>query len=176
MKQCPKCGQFFDDSASFCSVCGAAPGGGSSQDVNFTPESIPYSGQPGPRKAATKQEFLKLPENKKMQKEILTAAGFSYVCAAMTAIGMIVAVLMGMQGNLAAIIDVLLLVGLGLGIQLKQSRVCAILLFADGAISVLASILAAQTPSGYLIVIASIFAIVNTFKLDHAWKQYQTGA
>ena len=176
MKQCPKCGQFFDDSASICSVCGAALGGGGSQDVDFTPESIPYSGQPEPRKAATKQEFLKLPENTKMKKEILTAAGFSYVCAAMTAIGMIAAVLMGTQGNLAAIIDVLLLVGLGLGIQLKQSRVCAILLCVDGAVSVIVSLLAAGMPSGYLILIAGIFAIVYTFKLDKAWKQYQAGA
>ncbi len=161
MKQCPKCGQFFDDSASFCSGCGAALDGGS-QGVDFTPE---------PRKAATKQEFLKLPENKKMKNEILTAAIISYVCAGMTA-----AVMMGMQGNPISIIDVLLLVGLGLGIQLKQSRVCAILLCVDGLISVVVSVLAGGTPSGYLILIAGIFAIVYTFKLDKAWKQYQTGA
>lgn len=167
MKQCPKCGQFFDDSASFCSACGAALGGGS-QGVDFTPEPISYPGQPAPRKAATKQEFLKLPENKKMKNEILTAAIISYVFAGINAV-----VQIGMQGNLVSIIDVLLLVGLGLGIQLKQSRVCAILLCVDGAYSFLVSLLAAGTPSGYLILIAGIFAIVYTFKLDKAWKQYQ---
>lgn len=171
MKQCPKCGQFFDDSASICSVCGAALGGGSSQDVDFTPESIPYSGQPEPRKAATKQEFLKLPENAKTKKEIMTTAIVSYICAGLTA-----AVMIGANGNFTAIVDVLLLIGLGLGIQLKQSRVCAILLCVDGAVSVIVSLLAAGMPSGYLILIAGIFAIVYTFKLDKAWKQYQAGA
>lgn len=167
MKQCPKCGQFFDDSASFCSGCGAALDGGS-QGVDFTPEPISYPGQPEPRKAATKQEFLKLPENKKMKNEILTASIISYVCAGMTA-----AVMMGMQGNPISIIDVLLLVGLGLGIQLKQSRVCAILLCVDGLISVVVSVLAGGTPSGYLILIAGIFAIIYTFKLEKAWQEYQ---
>ncbi len=170
MKQCPKCGQFFDDSASFCSACGAVLGG-DSQGVDFTPEPISYPGQPGPRKAATKQELLNLPENAKMKKEIKTIAIISYICAGLTA-----AVMIGANGNFTAIVDVLLLIGLGLGIQLKQSRVCAILLCVDGAVSVIVSLLAAGMPSGYLILIAGIFAIVYTFKLDKAWKQYQAGA
>lgn len=170
MKQCPKCGQFFDDSASFCSACGAALDGGS-QGVGFTPEPISWPGQPAPRKAATKQEFLKLPENKKMKNDILATAIVSYVFAGINAV-----VRVGMQGDLVAIIDVLLLIGAGLGIQLKQSRVCAILLCVDGAISVLVGLLATGTPYGYLILIFGIFAIIYTFKLDKAWKQYQTGA
>lgn len=175
MKQCPKCGQFFDDSATFCSACGAALDGGSADDSGrpYPPTPL-YSdpGQSGPaQRVATKQEFLKLPENAKTKKEIMTTAIVSYICAGLTA-----AVMIGANGNFTAIVDVLLLIGLGLGIQLKQSRVCAILLCVDGAVSVIVSLLAAGTPSGYLILIAGIFAIVYTFKLDKAWKQYQAGA
>ena len=167
MKQCPKCGQFFDDSASFCSACGAALGG-DSQGVDFTPEPISYPGQPGPRKAATKQEFLNLPENKKMKNNITGAAIVSYICAGITAVVMI-----GTMRDYVSVFDALLLIGLGLGIHFKQSRVCAILLCADGLLSMIASIVSTGTPSGYLILIAGIYATIYTFKLEKEWQQYQ---
>ena len=84
-------------------------------DVQNTPVSMV-------EKAATKKEFLKLPENKKYRKEINGAAIICYVCAGITLLAVLA------TGALSSIVDAAILVGLGLGIHLAQSKVCAILL------------------------------------------------
>ena len=171
MKQCPRCGQFFADGASVCYGCGAPLDGGSADDSGrqYPPNpSYSYPGQPGAgRRALTKEEFMNLPENAKMKKEIKSAGILCYVFAAMTGVAALNA------GNMNAILDVLLLIGLGLGIQLKQSRVCAIILCLAGALTLVWSLAETGTPGGYLVLIAGIYAIINTFKLDKAWKAYQ---
>ena len=68
---------------------------------------------------------------------------------------------------------VALLIGLGLGIHLKQSRACAVAPCVIGVINVIVGIATSGTPSGYLVLIAGILAIVYTFKLEKAWQQYQ---
>lgn len=164
MKQCPKCGQYSLDGDKVCASCGAPLDGGSAND-GFLGD--PYSAPAAP-KAATKQEFLNLPENKKMKGEIKGAAIVAYICAGITA-----AVMVAYAGNYSAIIDVLLLIGLGLGIHLKQSRACAVALCVVGVINVVVGVATTGSPSGYLVLIAGILAIIYTFKLEKAWQQYQ---
>ena len=168
MKQCPMCGKFSDDGVSFCSSCGA-PMDGDSTVRQYPPvPSFSDFSQPGGQRAASKQEYLDLPENKKMKNNITGAAIVSYICAGITAVVMI-----GTMRNYVSVFDALLLIGLGLGIHFKQSRVCAILLCADGLLSMIASIVSTGTPSGYLILIAGIYATIYTFKLEKEWQQYQ---
>lgn len=117
-------------------------------------------------KAATKKEFLKLPENTKMRREINGAAIICYVCAGITLL-----VALG-SGSLASILDVLILVGLGLGIHLAQSKACAILLTIYASISVLITLIAYGRLAGWLPLVAGIAALVYTVKLSKAWKAY----
>ena len=117
-------------------------------------------------KVATKKEFLKLPENKKMRKEINGAAIICYVCAGVTLLAVLV------TGNLASILDVLLLVGLGLSVHLAQNRVCAIILLVYGTLNMITMSMQMGSFSGYLPFFAGLASTVYTIKLSKAWKAY----
>lgn len=117
-------------------------------------------------KAATKKEFLKLPENKKIRKEINGAAIICYICAGITLLVSLA------TGSFSSIVDVVILVGLGLGIHLAKSKVCAIILTVYGAINMIIITAANGSLGGWLPLAAGIFALVYTIKLSKAWKAY----
>lgn len=129
---------------------------------------FPYEGTgPIAPKAATKKEFLQLPENTKLRKNIRAAAIICYVCAGITLLAALG------TGSYSTIVDVLILVGLGLGIHLAQSKACAIILTVYGAINVIVTLLVAGSLGGWLPLLAGIFGIVYTSRLSKAWKAYQ---
>lgn len=182
---CPKCGTSLQDDQTFCPNCGtrvapsetAQPGNGyppfTAQEANsmggqpYGQPVYPNAGQGfGPR-CATKKEFLKLPENKKLRSQIRGTAIICYICGGLTLLLMLVSM------NLMMLLDVAILVGLGLGVHLAYSRVCAILLAVYAVFSVLVGIVVSGTVSGWLIVIAAIFAVLCTFNLEKGWKAYQ---
>lgn len=169
MKNCPSCGQPCADTEKFCGNCGfafteanaVAPQAVSAQ-YGFAQPSVTAP------KVATKKEFLKLPENKKIRSEINGSAIVAYVCAGVT---LLAGILTG--GFPYVLIDVAILVGLGLGIMLAQNRACAVILFAYALLNMIVGIAQNGTPSGYLVVIAGVLAIIYTFKAEKLWKQYQ---
>ena len=176
MKYCPNCNQPCGDTETFCGNCGAnlnaAPA------PQSAPNQAPYQGgyaASGPYAAygaaprvSTKKEFLNLPENKKVKSEIKTAGIICYICAGIT-------LLASFATNTfpLSLLDVAILVGLGLGIHLAHSRVCAIILTIYAASSMIIGIIQTGRPSGYLVLIAGIFAVIYTFKAEKLWKQYQ---
>lgn len=195
MKQCPNCGQILPDEGKFCTSCGASLATAEQQANSVPTNSIPgtefsdapvhpdatgygapgYGAQPygyggyAPR-AATKKEFLKLPANDKVRKEINTCAIICYICAGITAlVGLLV-----MKQPLI-LLDVALLVGLGLGIHLAQSRACAVVLLVYAVYSMVVGLIQNGQLSSYLVVIAGIFAVIYTFKAEKLWKEYQKG-
>ncbi len=119
-------------------------------------------------KASTKKEFLQLPENQKLRGNIKGAGIICYVCAGITLLMALIA------GNLFGIVDVLLLVGFGLGIHLAQSKICAILLTIYAAINVIIMVINYGTLGGWLVLLAGIYGVIYTTRLDKAWKAYQT--
>ena len=121
-----------------------------------------YAGE----KVATKKEFLKLPENKRIRREINGAAILCYVCAGITLLMCLV------TGNLSSILDVLILVGLGLGVHLAQNRVCAIILLVYGTLNTVSMSMQMGSFSGYLPFFAGLSSTVYTIKLSKAWKAY----
>ncbi len=159
-KYCSNCGAELGEGISFCGSCGAPVQQEEASQVNYGTYSAP-----APR-AQSMAEFLRLPENAKLFSGIKSSAIICYICAGFTAIAAILA------SNPFMFIDVLLVLGLGLGIQLKQSRVCAILLTALAAFNMISGIVQNGTASGWLIIIAAIYACINTFKLSKAWKEY----
>ena len=179
MKTCPSCGAACNDNEKFCGSCGYSfleAGSVSSQPYapaeNAYPQPAapvyPGYGQPAaPAKVATKKEFMKLPENKKARSELNAAAIVTFVCAGFNVI------LGAVTGNWGVLVDVAIMVGLGLGIMLSASRVCAVLLLAYGLLNVVVGLVQNGTPSGYLILIAGVLAVIYTFKVDKLWKQYQ---
>lgn len=148
---CPRCGRYQDIGSRFCTECGSSLGG--------------FVSAP---KAATKKEFLQLPENKALKSQLITDCVICYVCSGVTLIlGLFV-----MEQPLI-LLDVLLILGLGLGIHLTQSRVCAVILCAYAVINSLIGLVQNGSVSGYWILIAGFFSVVTTFRFDKAWKAYQ---
>lgn len=156
MKQCTSCSAANEDGAKFCTYCGMALGVPAAGTVSHAPT------------ANTKKEFLQLPENAKLKKELRTSAIICYICAGIT-------LLVGLFAaeNPYVFIDVALLVGLGLGIHLKQSKACAIALAVYAVINTVIGLASTGRFSGWLILLAGVYAVIYTFKLDKAWKQYR---
>ena len=163
MKYCPRCGAAVEEGSKFCVTCGASLTGSEVPAEGFSDVPAPFYAP----KVSTKKEFLDLPENKKMKSEIKASAIIAYICAGVTLLVTLV------SGNMFSLLDVVILLVLGLLIHLRQSRACAIILLVYSLINVVYTIISTQSFGGYLIVIAGIFAVIYTFKLDKAWKAYQ---
>ena len=139
---------------------------------NFAQQPYPqgqpnFAQQPYPQKLS-KREFLHHPNLKKCCSNIKGSAITLYVCAVITAILSIFVL-----GNIFAIVDVAIVVGLGLGIHLGQSRVCAIICLVYAAFTFIYMTIENGRASGYLILIAAIYAVIATFQFQKAWKEYQ---
>ncbi len=179
MKTCPSCGAVCNDNEKFCGNCGysfleggaapspaqpAAPVYPDYAQTYAQTFTQPVSGTP---KAASKKEFMKLPENKKIHSELKGAAIITFICAGVT-------LLMGIVGgSWGVMLDVAIMVGLGLGILLSYSRACAVVLLAYGILNMVLGLIQNGVPSGYLIVVAGVLAVIYAFKAEKLWKQYQ---
>ena len=163
--KCVHCGTEFADGMSNCPTCGAPAALGQPGA-----QGQPYGGGVGYASPnMTKKEFLRHPNLKKTKSGITSAAILAYICGVLT-FG--VSLLLTDTG-MFALIDLVLLVGLGLGIQLGQSRACSIILLIYSAFSVISGLIASGSPSGYLVLIAAIDAVIATFRFQKAWKDYQ---
>lgn len=116
----------------------------------------------------TKDQFYKHPNIASVRSQIRSAGIICYVVAGITL------VLSTLGGNpFGALLDVLLIVGLGLGIQLGKSRVCAIILTVYGALNTIMVTLQQGRIGGWWILLAGIYAVIYTFKYQSAWVEYQ---
>ena len=198
MKQCPQCGHAANDNENFCRVCGAALSQTGNEALNTantansastknTPNNAQAFQQPvqtvqpaqpiqgtnaayaqtAPKTATTKKEFLKLEENKKLYKSCQASAVFCYCCAAFLLIKCLI------QKDWFSIADVIIIIGLGLGIHFKQSRVCAIILLVYASISTTYTLITNGLPGGLLLLAAGIFGVIYTFSIHNKWKEYQ---
>ena len=116
----------------------------------------------------SKAEFYKQPALKKNRSNITACAVVAYFCAACTFIVNVV-----LAHNIFGMVDVCLLLGLGLGIHLGKSRVCAIILLVYAGINTIYILLTAGRFGGYLILLCGIYAVIETFKIQKAWKEYE---
>lgn len=111
--------------------------------------------------------FVKHPLNSKLKSDIGSCGICLYVCAGFTLVAGLI------LQTYASIIDVVVLIALGLGIQLAYSRVCAILTAVYAALNVIVSIILNGRIGGYLLVIAAIYAIQGIFSARKIYKKYQ---
>lgn len=120
----------------------------------------------------TKSQFWKTAVAKNVKSQVITAAVFAYISAAMTLIlGLI-------TGNFLVIIDVLLVLGLGLGVQLGKSRACAIILTVYFILNKILQWAGGEFSGIYMAVIfiiGFVMGITGTFAFQKQWKAYQAG-
>ena len=151
MIHCPNCGRYNEDGNQFCTGCG----------TRFDPFVIS-------QKVATKKDFLKLPVNKKMRSELISDAVICYIAAALSLL-----IWLFLAKDPLLLVSALLLLGLGLGIHLTQSKVCAVILCTYAVVNTIYGLAQNGKFSGYLLLIAGIYSVITTFKVDKAWNEYQ---
>ena len=165
--KCMHCGTEFADGMMNCPSCGAPASPYGQPGMQGQPYA-PGAGYASPN--LTKKEFLKHPNLKTCKGGILSAAVFAYICAVISLIyNFFIS-----GGGFTTLIDFAIMVGLGLGIQLAQSRACAIVLLVYSIINMIISIVILGQAGGYLILIVAIDAVIFTFRFQKAWKEYQS--
>ena len=76
---------------------------------------------------------------------------------------------------MAAALDAFLLLGLALGIHIGKSRACAVIVLVYSILNCLYALISTGKMSGYLIIIAGIYATIYTFKARKEYKDYING-
>lgn len=171
--QCNMCGAQLADDAKFCTQCGTVlsnaqqPYGQQAQNTQAYGQQF-YQAQPVQMARMSKNEFYKHPANKKHHGNIMGCSIFLYICCGLTFLVNVV-----LSGNIFGIVDVLILLGLALGIQIGKSRVAAVVLCVYSVFNLIFMLIATGRPGGYLIVIAAVYAIIGTFQFSKAWAEYQ---
>lgn len=128
-----------------------------------------YSNEKAAPRARTRDEFFQT-DGSEFAKSCHTSSGMCFVCAGMTLVIMVF-----IMHNWLSIIDVGLLIGLGLGIHLKQSSTCAVILLVYGIINWLINLIATGNYfGGVLVLLAGIFGVIKTTKANSAWVEYQS--
>lgn len=171
---CQSCGSENEPNAKFCGRCGAPmPVINATQYAapNVMPNSMPVMGMVQPqymRRMVTKKEFFKSQEMSKVSKNINASAIMMYIVAGITLLANVI-----YTGNALGLLDVFVVIGMGLGIQLAQSRACAVVAAVYSVINCIVTIIMTGVPGGWLIIVASIYAVIATFKFNEAWDNYQ---
>lgn len=156
---CGNCGHQFADGAAFCPECGA-PVNAQQAPVYQAPvyEAAPVSAAP-----MSKKEFW-ASLSKKERSNITTASIMCYISAGLTLVLGLVSM------NIFALIDVLLVGGLGLWLHLSKSTVAAWLITAYAAFNTIFTLVTTGTPGGWLVLMAGIYAIIGCRKFNKAHK------
>lgn len=114
----------------------------------------------------TKKEFYANHANQRDKRNILWAVGVAYICAALSmAAGLI-------THDYYVLIDVALIVGLTLGIQLAQSRACAVLLLVYACFNTIITLVTTGRVAGWLIILVGIWAVIGTFNFYKDYQKY----
>lgn len=155
--KCPTCGAELQPGQKVCPSCGTAQRMDQPWGNPATPAATAEN------RNITKAEFCRNYAEDKIRKNIRGTAILCYICAALTAV-------VGIMFNPFMLIDAAVVLVLGLAVHLKQNRVCAILLLVYGIVNCVIMLLNTGRLSGWLIILAGVFAVIYTFRLE---KKYQ---
>lgn len=159
--KCPTCGAEVQQNQQVCPSCGA-------QLLTDQGLENPYSAASAvENREVSKSEFCRNHAPDKMRKNIRLSAILCYISAAVTA-------LFAILFNPTMLFDVVIVLVLGLLIHLKQSRVCAVLLLAYSLINSGIMLMSTGQVSGWLIILAGVFAVIYTFQLEKAYQAFRT--
>lgn len=178
---CQSCGRANEQGAKFCKSCGAPLESNvnvqQSNTVQYQQNNVGYqqydmSGNMNTGTTRmTKEEFNQCANIKSIIKNITVAAIITYVVGFIT---LITNVIIG--GNIFGLLDVIIVIGLGVGIHIAKSRACSIALLVYSFVNMIYMIILAGMPGGWLIIVCGIYATIYTFKYQNTWERYkQTG-
>ena len=172
--QCSICGTQISDSVQFCTNC-TVPVNHIKQPEEQSAYTEQFSNQQAkqaPNAMMSKNEFYRQPALKKYRICINITASLLYFSATVTFLVHIL-----IAENILGLIDVLLLIGFALGIQIGKSRIVSIIITIYASFNTIYMLVETGNFNGWLILIAGISAIIYTFGFQKAWKNYQkTGA
>lgn len=161
---CKSCGRANEQGAKFCKSCGAPLEGGvdvqQNNKVGYQQKNMGYqqydmSGNMNfGTTRMTKEEFNQCANIKTIIKNITIAAIITYVIGA---ISLITNVILG--GNIFGLLDVIIVIGLGVGVHVAKSRACAVVLLVYSVFNMIYMLLLAGMPGGWLILVCGIYAI-----------------
>ncbi len=114
----------------------------------------------------TKKEFNKNEKVKPLISQIRAVAITAYILILINVVVMVVTSQYGL------IVDILIILGLSLGIHLVKSRVCAIILLVYSLGNIIYISISREQLAGYWIALVAIGAVSATFKYGKAWKEY----
>ena len=141
------------------------PGGGYGQPgQGFGPAGFGRSVVPP---GLTRMQFLDLPNEIKIKKNIRGSAILSFVCAAITFIFLLI------TQSYWSLLDVAILVACGVFILKRASKIASIVLLVYGTLIFFYTLLTMNTPGGWLIVLSGVYAVIYTWKLDKEYKEYK---
>ncbi|MFG6350136.1 MAG: zinc-ribbon domain-containing protein [Oscillospiraceae bacterium] len=156
--KCPTCGTEIQSEQKYCPSCGT---------VQTTDQPWGTPAAPAENRDITKAEFCRNYAADKTRKNIRGAAILCYICTVVTAV---VAILFAPL----ILIDAAIVLVLGLLIHLKQSRVCSVILLVYGVASFIITLLDSGRITGWLIVLAGVFAVIYTFRLEKEYQAFRT--
>ena len=158
--KCPFCGAEAQPGQQFCLSCGAKLPADQAWGYPYANAAA------GVNRNISKSEFCRSFAPDKMRKNIRASAILCYISAAVTAVFAILF-------NPFMLLDVIIVLVLGLLIHLKQSRVCAVLLLAYSLFNCVVMLLSTGRFSGWLIILAGVFAVMYTFQLEKAYQAFR---
>lgn len=179
MSYCTKCGaDLSDETMKYCPNCGSNLISGSNQSNTSARPAATAPAQAGNAKKRSpeaaplgldKATFLKNFSQGKQQ--CVAAAIMGYIGAGVTFILSFTNFLEFF--SLYSLIDVIILVTLSLLIHLLRSRIASSLLLAYALYNFIFMLVVYGKVSGWLIIIAGVFAVIGSFKCVTEWKAYQ---
>lgn len=189
---CEKCGNWVEDGESNCPGCGApvmAQGGGLGSQMNTVRaeggpvntaakgemgENSPYSGYT--ESQLNRKGFYKHPNVSSLSRQIKACAIAMYILAGLN-LGFYLflsgRIFVTLESVVTAVVLFVFLLGLGLGIHLGQSRICAVILTVYGVYNAGVSYINSGKFSGWAFLLVGCYALSATFKFQKAWKKYK---
>lgn len=158
--KCPSCGAEIQPGQQYCPSCGARQ----TADQGWGNPTAPSAAMEN--QSISKAEYCRNYAPDKIRKNITGSAILCYVSAAITAV-------FAVMFNPMMFLDAAIVLVLGLLIHLKRSRVCAVLLLAYGLFNCVVMFLSTGKLSGWLIVLAGVFAVIYTFQLEKSYRMFR---
>ena len=158
--KCPTCGAEIQPGQQYCPSCGAKQ---LADQAWGSPSPTASSVE---NREISKSEFCRNHAPDKIRKNIRGSVILCYISAAVTAA-------FAVMFDLAMFLDVVIVLALGLLIHLKQSRVCAVLLLVYSLINCVFMLMSTGRFGGWLIILAGVFAVIYTFKLEKEYRAFR---
>ncbi|MCH5186410.1 MAG: hypothetical protein J1F64_09870 [Oscillospiraceae bacterium] len=115
----------------------------------------------------TKKEYIEKYASPFLRNDIKKAAVAGYICSGISAVIWIV------LGNPMAIFEILVAVGLLLGMHLGKSKACAIIYLCMACLDCLVGLIATGRPTGWIIIATGIYAVKTFVTIDKQYAEFK---